>query len=183
MIKPIETQYAGCRFRSRLEARWAVFFDAAAIPWLYEPEGYELSDGRRYLPDFYLPECDTWIEVKGSASNLDLTLIELAAMDIPAQDCPCERGPRLMLLGPIPELRHDGMDFGWSSIEEYGDGQWYWGHSGFGLYPKNGRPWGMPLPDPSPVITAAVGDETMKPVIANAYSRARKARFEHGDRP
>lgn len=27
-IKPIETRYKGCRFRSRPEARWAVFFDA-----------------------------------------------------------------------------------------------------------------------------------------------------------
>lgn len=53
-IKPIETVYRGCRFRSRLEARWAVFFDAMGIPWDYEPEGFELPDGTRYLPDFYL---------------------------------------------------------------------------------------------------------------------------------
>ena len=30
-IKPIETHYKGYRFRSRLEARWAVFFDAAKL--------------------------------------------------------------------------------------------------------------------------------------------------------
>ena len=30
MIKAIETVYNGYRFRSRLEARWAVFFDALA---------------------------------------------------------------------------------------------------------------------------------------------------------
>ena len=40
-IKPIETVYKGDRFRSRLEARWAVFFDAARIKWEYEPEGYD----------------------------------------------------------------------------------------------------------------------------------------------
>jgi hypothetical protein len=28
-LRPIETRYRGFRFRSRLEARWAVFFDAA----------------------------------------------------------------------------------------------------------------------------------------------------------
>lgn len=28
-IKAIDTYYKGYRFRSRLEARWAVFFDAA----------------------------------------------------------------------------------------------------------------------------------------------------------
>lgn len=32
-IKPIETKYKGYRFRSRLEARWAVFFDALGISW------------------------------------------------------------------------------------------------------------------------------------------------------
>lgn len=51
-IKAIETRYKGYRFRSRLEARWAVFFDALGIKWEYEPEGFELPDGTRYLPDF-----------------------------------------------------------------------------------------------------------------------------------
>ena len=63
-IKPIETVYNGYRFRSRLEARWAVFFDAAGIKYQYEPEGFELMNGVRYLPDFYLPEFDTHVEVK-----------------------------------------------------------------------------------------------------------------------
>ncbi|HEX6827105.1 MAG TPA: hypothetical protein VF077_12380 [Nitrospiraceae bacterium] len=43
MIKAIETQYNGYRFRSRLEARWAIFFDIAGIAYHYEPEGYDLS--------------------------------------------------------------------------------------------------------------------------------------------
>ena len=53
MIKAIETRYKGYRFRSRLEARWAVFFDALGLKWEYEPEGFELPSGR-YLPDFKL---------------------------------------------------------------------------------------------------------------------------------
>ncbi len=64
-IKAIETKYNGYLFRSRLEARWAVFFDVAGIKYEYEPEGYELEDGTRYLPDFYLPELDMHVEVKG----------------------------------------------------------------------------------------------------------------------
>ena len=63
-IKPIETRYKGHRFRSRLEARWAVFFDSIGIEWEYEPEGFELPDGTRYLPDFYLPRTRTYAEVK-----------------------------------------------------------------------------------------------------------------------
>lgn len=65
MIRPIETRYAGCRFRSRLEARWAVFLDVMGIDWEYEKEGYELPSGR-YLPDFWLPEQQIWLEIKGS---------------------------------------------------------------------------------------------------------------------
>jgi len=64
IIKPIETIYKGYRFRSRLEARWAVFFDALGIEWEYEPEGFELGDLGWYLPDFYLPSLDMWAEVK-----------------------------------------------------------------------------------------------------------------------
>lgn len=52
-IQAIETHYAGHRFRSRLEARWAVFFENAGIPWEYEPEGYSTPAGN-YLPDFRL---------------------------------------------------------------------------------------------------------------------------------
>jgi len=62
-IKPIETVYNGYRFRSRLEARWAVFFDAMGIKYEYEPEGFEV-DGEKYLPDFYLPEIETYVEIK-----------------------------------------------------------------------------------------------------------------------
>jgi hypothetical protein len=65
-MKAIETRYNGHRFRSRLEARWAVFFDRLGVEWEYEPEGFELKDGTKYLPDFYLPKFEggCWVEVK-----------------------------------------------------------------------------------------------------------------------
>ncbi len=63
-MKAIETRYKGYRFRSRLEARWAVFFDAIGLKWEYEPEGFEFKDGTQYLPDFWLPELHQWAEVK-----------------------------------------------------------------------------------------------------------------------
>ena len=47
MIKAIETEYSGHKFRSRLEARWAVFFDSLGIKWEYEPEGFETDAGTR----------------------------------------------------------------------------------------------------------------------------------------
>lgn len=63
-MKAIETEYNGYKFRSRLEARWAVFFDALGIEYEYENEGYDL-DGVGYLPDFWLPRLDLWVEIKG----------------------------------------------------------------------------------------------------------------------
>jgi len=63
-VKAINTNYAGRFFRSRTEARWAVFFDACGISWTYEAEGYELRGGR-YLPDFWLPVFGVYFEVKG----------------------------------------------------------------------------------------------------------------------
>jgi hypothetical protein len=52
-IRPIETRYAGCRFRSRLEARWAVFLNSLGIGWRYEPEGFRIAGSDLcYLPDF-----------------------------------------------------------------------------------------------------------------------------------
>ncbi len=65
-IQAIETVYRGCKFRSRLEARWAVFYDALRIKWDYEPEGFVLPGGGKYLPDFYLPDYG-WVEIKGEA--------------------------------------------------------------------------------------------------------------------
>jgi hypothetical protein len=66
MHRAIETNYKGYRFRSRLEARWAVFFDELEIKWVYEPEGYALESGP-YLPDFKVLDSDLnpiWVEIK-----------------------------------------------------------------------------------------------------------------------
>ena len=74
-MKVIETEYKGYLFRSRLEARWAVFFDACGVRWEYEPEGYVLNNGQCYLPDFLLHDVDgrvggdLHVEVKGMVSH------------------------------------------------------------------------------------------------------------------
>ena len=73
-IKAIETVYNGYRFRSRLEARWAVFFDSLNIPYIYEPEGLNIN-GTMYLPDFYLPDSKQFFEVKGIMRDSDMEKI------------------------------------------------------------------------------------------------------------
>jgi hypothetical protein len=61
MIPAIPTTYAGVNFRSRLEARWAAFFDVIGWRWEYEP-----MDLAGYIPDFILPFAygDLLVEVK-----------------------------------------------------------------------------------------------------------------------
>lgn len=76
MIKAIETRYKGYNFRSRLEARYAVFFDALGLKWVYEKEGFDLGEYGLYLPDFWLPELKLWYEIKG-----ELQWVEAAGGD------------------------------------------------------------------------------------------------------
>lgn len=66
-IQPIQTAYKGYKFRSRLEARWAVFFDALGLKWQYEVEGFKLPNGECYLPDFRVISINKmvyWYEIK-----------------------------------------------------------------------------------------------------------------------
>ena len=67
-LRPIETTYNGYRFRSRQEARWAILLDAMGIQYRYETEGF-LFGGLKYLPDFYLPRLDLWLEIKGKTPD------------------------------------------------------------------------------------------------------------------
>jgi hypothetical protein len=68
-IQAIETEYRGYRFRSRLEARWAVWLDAMGLRWRYEVEGFDVGGLFRYLPDFYLPDRDLYLEIKPDLPN------------------------------------------------------------------------------------------------------------------
>jgi len=84
-IKSIPTKYSGHTFRSRLEARVAVFFDQLRLSWEYEPEGYDLPINGWYLPDFLLKKneklkYDIWVESKGKEPTIeeDNKLNELA---------------------------------------------------------------------------------------------------------
>jgi hypothetical protein len=83
-LQPIETIYKGYRFRSRLEARWAVFFDRCKEQWVYEHEGYRLPSGP-YLPDFWFPQRRAFLEVKPDDQlpirNFNFDLLELSTIN------------------------------------------------------------------------------------------------------
>lgn len=103
-IKPIETEYNGHKFRSRLEARWAVFFDKASIKYTYEAKGYEDENGNRYLPDFYLPDFDTHVEVKGDRPEAWDELIKASKMIKWGGEI-----RRILILSEIPTIFDGGM--------------------------------------------------------------------------
>ena len=103
MMQAIQTRYRGYHFRSRLEARWAVFFDALNVAWEYEIEGFELPSGR-YLPDFKLGHDHRWVEVKPAGitnkelikptkSLCDLLKLKMPSLGIIVEGCPGQYSP------------------------------------------------------------------------------------------
>jgi hypothetical protein len=203
-IEPIPQWYDGIKFRSTLEARWAVFFDAAGIRWDYEPEGFVVG-GKAYRPDFLLRDCGTWVEVKGDPARLDLELMGHAAHELPRPRPKYEGGPALLLLGnlPPPMTERDGdcPDWGFVGLnkpfpedvakaaENSGISVpqepvvefTYWG---FGSYSKNLRPWWLYSVDPLPSDIAIASRVVLEPWLCewepgihSAYATARAYRF------
>ncbi len=64
-IKAIETAYKSVQYKSRLEARTAIFFDCLRLNFEYEPRYFEIEKDFWYVPDFYLKDLRLWIEIKG----------------------------------------------------------------------------------------------------------------------
>lgn len=171
MLKAIETRYKGYRFRSRLEARWAVFFDTLGITWEYEKEGYDLGDAGWYLPDFWLPQVRMWAEVKPNT----LTEHERLKCEVLVRN---SKRPCLLLIG-LPENKP------YWAIEWTGDlGQWLEITDDFAEfeycltmyhnYPADeGRFYCSPGSDEDGRF-----EDTERAAIA-----ARSARFEHGETP
>lgn len=200
-IKPIETLYKGYRFRSRLEARWAVFFDTVGIEYRYEPEGFEKGSGTdvvRYLPDFYLPGSQTWVEVKGSNEQFKRDADRMEQFldwgcPLPGFDDSdggqATLGRGLLILGEIPEPK-------WSVvfhpiIRHHKGLVWRFARFGKGYCPvvveSNFHVLLMFFADEEPKewTTDIVQIETPRAikVVIDAYGAARSARFEHGEHP
>jgi hypothetical protein len=197
MVKAIETAYNGYRFRSRLEARWAVFFDAINLRYQYEPEGFVIPAGDaefQYLPDFYLPDFDMHVEVKGDYRRLNMPRLMhvVNALD------------QLLLLGDLPNPvswtpKHslfyaiDSKSFRGRPAETYiiqsrsvftqhalnwdGEAGDEWSRAGKLLIPEDA--W------PQRLRTALdhVAWSGQPSPVAEQYKKARSARFEFGETP
>jgi len=112
MIQAIPTTYAGVEFRSRLEADYAATFDSIKLGWQYEPEGFKLSDGTWYSPDFYLPAARAWVEVKGDHHERESKVEQFATDLWEDAEQPHYEDPRapLVILGPLTLTRDDKYD-------------------------------------------------------------------------
>jgi predicted nuclease of restriction endonuclease-like RecB superfamily len=51
--------------RSTYEARFANMLSLLNLAWEYEPKYFPVHDGKTYLPDFYVPSLDLYVEIKG----------------------------------------------------------------------------------------------------------------------
>ncbi|MEU1710101.1 hypothetical protein ABZ478_32835 [Streptomyces sp. NPDC005706] len=212
-VRPIETGYAGHRFRSRLEARWAVFFDNLDIVWEYEPQGYAVGpegDRQPYLPDFWLPKEKLWVEVKGAEEQLDVELLVRATIPhfgLPNPAGPCwisEHQARLLILGPVPLIQavpKTGKPAGYIHpahvLLSFRKGDVFEGWAAFHSYGIEMHPEGGLVGNDGPdVIWHTRGSDWgnwLQPAsymnpdhddrVQAAYRSARSARFEHGERP
>lgn len=157
-IKAIETVYKGYCFRSRLEARWAVFFDALGLEWEYEPEGFDLGDGVYYLPDFrvVLPTgASGWFEVKGN-------LLEISDSDC-AKIFEFSKYYTLSILDGVPMKES------------------------YYFFSPTSHLCGLTLNSIKPSLTgireSCYIEGVTSPNLIQAMKAARSARFEHGEKP
>lgn len=187
-MKPIETAYNGYRFRSRLEARWAVFFDALGVDYEYEPEGFDLGNGVYYLPDFRV-KCwgnrgeiwdepyDLWIEVKGEMTISDERKLVKFAKKRLLNDMGYEFANPLLVVNCIPK---SPLDFNES-----------WEYMGsteicpFNYQLIDGDYFGaMPAAHKGKFFLWGADSNYIwnEDEVLNAYDIARQARFEHGEK-
>lgn len=193
-IPAIETHYDGCRFRSRTEARWAVFLNHLGVRWEYEIDGFNLPSGC-YLPDFWLknvgrPDRDgVWFEVKGTPDRADDDRWGDLVIGTKRPLCVASELPKVDSDGA---LRYEAPDAHLVRLEyfEYPDGSPdVAGEEGldFCVCPhcsRIGIEFSGGYPERFCVHPgAADSDGSIHPRVVAAYVAARSARFEHGETP
>lgn len=176
-IKPIETRYKGYRFRSRLEARWAVFLDKLGVTWEYEPEGYVLGNVS-YLPDFWLPEQQEFLEIKGVWPVQGDEAWMKAQVLAEATECWVT-----MLIGQLADRPYGVVGLRFNPYKHYGPENDQWGSVRPAWWfrcpvcQRWGLAWAMEdLPCCLPLHPDRVAG------VQDALDAARGARFEHGEK-
>lgn len=190
-ITAIETRYGGCLFRSRLEARWAVFLTRLGLDWEHEPQRMKVDTPRgSYLPDLFVPQLDIYLEVKPAHPDVIDPDGYLRWKHFAGQVAmEWQHGRTAMLTGPIPNP---------DTVDEYGPPRQYewtdqpiimleqW-HGAWCACPS-GRHFDIQMQARGGRIhcgCSRVQDDRLyltgnNPTILNAYAAARSARFERG---
>jgi len=201
-IKAIETNYMGCRFRSRLEARWAVFFDALGWSWEYEKEGYTIGYEEEksilWLPDFEIitPSGQHfYVEVKGDpdffADGKWLERFDFHGGPPGFPDCGWsdkydKTSKPLLLLGDIPRFSADNVAFYAPVIIHHEGVHGILGElTASGVYTEPELYWdniqgGYGVKD---FQILSDYQQTPDPAVNHALRSASGARFEHGEKP
>lgn len=203
----IETEYAGYRFRSRLEARWAVFFDTAGIDFQYEPEGFEFGyrlehgggswsvDGTwerpfRYLPDFWLPDHNAWVEVKGRWTPDDAWRFLNAAACLADNYTPRPEGVGVIIAGDIFRQPRYGITAPW--LLTMHEGSMHGRAYDFGLtyadaldsaHMEVAADHNQCYVDPDQLLNGATVPADDTSIYKAAARAAQQARFEFGETP
>ena len=195
-LKAIQTEYKGYRFRSRLEARWAVFFDTLGVKWEYEPEGYDLGNGVYYLPDFLLHDvtvnhglfqrhCDIYVEVKGVMTDDDARkIIRFSDLGYGDENRDGVSKTAVLVVGNIPEgesmreLIWDMQELAYSGNPPYYNFETIDGDY-FAAYPGVDKHGTFTLFGDDSSYTWSMDEKATE----RAYRIARQARFEHGETP
>ena len=158
-------------------------FDHLALPFEYEKEGFVLPSGP-YLPDFWLPDLTTWVEVKGKQP----TALEMR------------------LAAELAEVSGCVVIIVWGNIP---DGTWVGNDSGLAFWPGGGsdnlhclceclicHAIDFQFDGRSDRLACKYGENPCErsergdkgytgdsPRILAAYTAGRSARFEHGETP
>jgi endonuclease I len=69
-------EHLGIQVRSTYENNFCLYLNHLGIAWEYEPEKFRFPverGARVFIPDFYLPDLDIWIEIKGRFTSIDRT--------------------------------------------------------------------------------------------------------------
>lgn len=184
-IKAIETVYRGYRFRSRLEARWAVFFDALGVPYEYEKEGFDLDGAGLYLPDFWLPtvrcradrETGVWVEIKGQEPT--------EAENARCHALSAGTGRPVFLFVGLPDAFREPKPVGFGGYEFSPDRGWDNYMRFCQCYSPDCGAVRIEFDEGNymtcPVCNSSSDYETFG--LDRAYAAARRARFEHGETP
>lgn len=120
-------------YRSRLEARWAAFFDRLGWPHEYKP--FDLG---AWSPDFLLPDLHVLVEIKPFPAVRDRVSFDFDAWRKMALACTQQNRSEAILLLPVNPIFDGVVQVGWLGFPE--DDFRYKCESWLGYFPDYVKP-------------------------------------------